>query len=171
VILSGPLGVGKTYAQQQLVVKHGFWRPTEYTTRPVDGGSRTHTQISTEEFTRRVQTGDLVMPALFGSHWYGWPKEDLERIRDGAGQIVIDVRPYTALALSALVRDLQAVWLWVEDEILQRRRSMRRERRDRDEVVRIERELMDKQEAAYEEMFSVRIKADVGVVDNILAVV
>jgi guanylate kinase len=171
VILTGPLGVGKTHALRVLTTSHGFWTPRELTTRPVDTGSTSHGHVSEDSFIQRAKEGDIVMPAHFAGQWYGWPRSDFERLLSADGLAALDVRPYTALILASVIETFKAIWLWAAPDVLMQRRLSRRELRDQDEAFRAYREQQDAYDAAYERLFKTKIRADEDIVNNILSVV
>lgn len=171
VLLSGPIGVGKTHTQQRLIAEYGFWSPTEWTTRQVRERRDTRRYISEQSFISSVRNGSFVLPARFAGYWYAWEANDLWRLSTDRDMAALDVRPYTALCLSALVPNLHAVWLWISPGELRARRATRQEQRDLDSSMRQAREDQDQNDQVYETLFKNRVEADVNAVSKIIEIV
>jgi guanylate kinase len=130
VILTGPLGVGKSSLQANLVDNLGFWCPQTITTRTVSCSERWYAHVDAQEFLKNAREGKYVCPYYFAGQWYAWVAEDVFRLQVDAKWAVINVRPYTALLLGSLVRSLKPVWLWLEPEELRARLRARNATRD-----------------------------------------
>lgn len=168
LILTGPLGVGKTITQRRLVAEFGFWTPATYTTRQVEQHDVGFVHVSVEDFESGVADGRYVMPAWFGGAWYGWLTADLHRISNPtSGNVVLNVRPYTALLLAAFVPSLIPVWLWTDADELTRRRPGRGAVRDTDQTAH-EREAQDVEDQAYGSLFRIKVKVDESVIPSLL---
>jgi len=126
LLLTGPTGVGKSTAQAELHERHGFWMPRTCTTRRVESHESDLLHYSQPEFLDAVRAGKVALPASFGGKWYGWLAGDLHALQHGSGRAVLNVRPYPALILQALLEDFIAVWLTVDDDELSRRPSCRK---------------------------------------------
>jgi len=170
LILTGPLGVGKTTAQQKLVHEHGFWSPFEVTTRTVGEKEASLKHMPEREFIECVKQGKLVFPVEFAGHWYAWDSRDLQKMMEQPCLCVVNVRPYTALILSAIFRNMFAVWLWASTDELERRRSQRNAKRDHETELSARRRVRDTEDAVYEPMFCSRIEADENLITNLLKV-
>lgn len=130
LLLTGPTGVGKSTAQAELHERHGFWVPRTCTTRRVESHESDLLHYSQPEFLDAVRAGKVALPASFGGKWYGWLAGDLHALQHGSGRAVLNVRPYPALILQALLEGFIAVWLTVDDDELSRRRAERFAARD-----------------------------------------
>lgn len=160
VLLSGLTGVGKTTIQNALL-ERGCWAPVLFTTRTVGGEEGPNVvAMSREQFIAGVVKGDLVVPTIFGGEMYGWTAEDLGRLRSSPGGAVISVRPYTALLLATLLDGLLPVWLFVPEADRQARLTRRRSARDRDLGLSGARMARDAEDAAYADLFGIRVLAD-----------
>ena len=169
LILTGALGSGKTTAQNLLVSNHNFWTPLTVTTRDVSGLETFMLSVPFDKFTKGVNEVKYVLPYRFGQHWYAWRSSDFEHlIFSKSKRSVVNVRPYTALLLSAFRTDLIPVWLWVEPEELQRRLTKRADARDTEPELRSLRRLQDEEDRSYELLFSHRVRSDDKMVDSLL---
>jgi guanylate kinase len=148
IAITGPTGVGKTTIQRRLVRDHGLWTPGVLTTRSVASHEIGVSHIDYPAFERAVPMGSIVFPHYFAGAWYGWTYDDLEQLRHGDGLAVVNVRPYTALVLSAGIFGLEPVWLFAEPYTLAERRRRRNEPRDVEESARI-RQAADEEEERY----------------------
>jgi guanylate kinase len=160
VILSGPLGVGKSSLQRRLQAEYGFWTPTTHTTRPVGASESDLRFCDLASFEDAVRRGAFVMPSQFASNWYAWDAESLHRMRDIVTATVVNVRPYTGLVLAALLTQCVACWLWIDEDELSRRRSTRGEERDISVEMRLARERADETDRRYERFFPYRVRCD-----------
>ena len=166
IVLTGRLGVGKSTLQARLVTDFGFWTPTTVTTRPIESTDPGMRGIPLADFIADTRAGRLLLPAAFGGYWYAWARADIERLAHSEVPAVLNVRPYTALVLHALLPRTLAVWLWVDDAELERRTSDRHAARDSADARRKQDEI-DQQ---YEDLFAIRVCADDQAVTSILAV-
>lgn len=171
LLLTGPTGVGKSTAQTVLREQHGFWTPRTCTTRVVEPNESDLLHFSEPEFVAAVRAGDVVLPASFGDEWYGWLRVELTALQHDAGRAVLNVRPYAALMLQALLSGFVAVWLTVDSTELARRRSARLAARDTDHLLRQRRQAQDEEDLIYEPCFAnIRI-ADGALVASLLDLV
>lgn len=153
LLLTGPTGVGKSTVQTRLRDDHGFWVPHTCTTRIVDSTDSDLLHVPEAEFLQAVHRGEIVVPACFGGIWYGWRNSDVKRMRTDDGRAVLNVRPYTALILQALLDEFTAVWLTLEPNELLRRRSGRQAPRDTNDRLRRQRESQDDDDLVYRPCF------------------
>lgn len=171
LLLTGPTGVGKSTAQLVLHQQYGFWTPRTCTTRQVEAHESDFLHHSELDFLKAVRDSSIVLPASFGGEWYGWPAQDLHTLQHGSGRAVLNVRPYPALILQALLEDFTAVWLTVDDEELNRRRAGRLAVRDTNLQLRKERQTQDEADLVYRSCFGHVCTADDALVANLLALV
>lgn len=171
LIITGALGAGKSTAQETLVRSHGFWTPETITTRPVTGDEAGTVRVDYGHFIHRSLEGRYCLPAQFAGQWYAWRREDLARlIACNGAPAVLNVRPYTALALAALIPNLVPIWLWVEKDELERRLADRGHDRDTNRKVRILRQAHDEEDTPYEDLFQHRVCSNQGMIANLLAI-
>jgi guanylate kinase len=168
-LLTGPTGVGKSTVQEQLRDRHGFWVPRTCTTRYVEPSERDATQYEPDAFFAAVLAGEVVLPASFGDQWYGWRASDFRVLREEPGQAVLNVRPYTALALQPFLPSFVAVWLTIDEQELSRRKASRRATRDINRLAVAPRQAQDDQDLVYRPCFANVYMADDNVVSRLLA--
>jgi guanylate kinase len=171
LLLTGPTGVGKSTAQAVLREQHGFWVPRTCTTRTPEAGEPDLLHFPADRFLEAVRSGEIVLPASFGQEWYGWLTTDLNVLRQNDGRAVLNVRPYAALMLQALLPDFVAVWLTVDDQELSRRRSTRLAARDSDGALRQRRVTQDNDDLVYRPCFAHVYMADARLISNLLALI
>lgn len=168
--LAGALGVGKSYLQRELVTKHGFWTPRTITTRKVDKGEPQLQQVSPEQFKESVRAKRSVIPIAFAGTWYAWLCEDFKYFRATEGRMaILNVRPYTALLLSAMVEQMVPVWLWLPPEHLEERRASRGADRDHGRLGQA-RETQDQAELDFQGFFPNRVVAGIDAVSELLRI-
>ena len=82
IIVSGPSGSGKSTLVQKLRDLPGMMFSTSCTTRPpraTESPGKWYDFIPEAEFERRVAAGEFLEYAqVFGKHWYGTPRKQLE---------------------------------------------------------------------------------------------
>ena len=168
--LSGRLAAGKSSAQRILVESHGFWSPTTITTRRLDPGEDGVSSVPTRDFVDGVGDGRYALPVCFAGNWYAWSSPDVSRLLHHSTDVALNLRPYTALALSALVPDLLPVWLRVREDELIQRRARRGSNRDRDPKLGDLRSEQDRVDAVYEPLFRIRVESNARVIPALLAI-
>jgi guanylate kinase len=95
IVLSSPSGGGKTSIYDELAKRHPeFFYSVSATTRPrraneVDGVQ--YHFLDEAEFVRRREAGEFIETARVHDHWYGTPREPLERALGGGRDAVLDV--------------------------------------------------------------------------------
>lgn len=171
LILTGALGAGKTTAQRGLVDNYGFWTPRTVVTRQVLPAETELSQVELEAFRVGVLKGEYVLPARFGGHWYAWVSADFETLCKPSDRCaVLNVRPYTALVLSTIFRELTPVWLSIDEGERARRLSARAQVRDVEQAQFTERAHSDAEESDYEPLFHYRVLSGPGLIEALLSV-
>jgi guanylate kinase len=104
VVMSGPSGAGKsTLLRRFLHLNHDFLMSISVTTRasrPGEVEGRDYYFVDQAEFRRRTEVGDFIEHAqVFGTHWYGTPRQFIEaRFAEGRSVIKdIDVQGATQI--------------------------------------------------------------------------
>lgn len=150
---------------------HGFWVPRTCTTRVVESHETDLLHFSSPDFLDSVRIYKVVLPAWFGGEWYGWLAEDLQKLQQDTGSAVLNVRPYPALILQALLKDFVGVWLTLDDGELSRRRAERLAPRDTDIQWRMNRQRQDDIDLIYKPCFAHVLEADDGLLANLLKLI
>lgn len=152
VVLTGLLGAGKTTMVRKLSVHFNAVVPVTTTTRAVAPDDLALQNLSRQSFVAEVRQRNILMPIISGDDLYGWTEEALDVMRNEP-RVVLSVRPYTALALSALIPDLCAVWLDLPEDVRRQRINRRNAGRDT-ERHREPRDSFDSIDAQYRSLFS-----------------
>ncbi len=94
-IVSGPSGSGKSTLVQRLHGLPGLRFSISCTTRPqrlTESPGKCYDFITEAEFERRVDAGDFLEYAqVFGKHWYGTPRKQLDDARREGLDLVLEI--------------------------------------------------------------------------------
>ncbi|MDI9571218.1 MAG: guanylate kinase [Pseudomonadota bacterium] len=106
MVLSAPSGTGKTSICRPLLREFPALRfSVSFTTRPPRRGEadgRDYRFVTPEAFREKIQAGDFVEWTENYGHLYGTSRSGIEAIRDGGGDILLDVEPRGARALKEI---------------------------------------------------------------------
>jgi guanylate kinase len=95
LIVSGPSGSGKSTLVQKLHGIPGLMFSVSSTTRPrrlTESPGKCYDFITDEEFKRRVELGEFLEYAqVFGRHWYGTPRKQLDEARRDGLDLVLEI--------------------------------------------------------------------------------
>jgi len=95
VVISSPSGGGKTSIYNALAQRHPeFFYSVSATTRPRRANEKNGVQyhfLDEVEFMRRRDAGDFIETARVHGHWYGTPREPLEKALGEGRDAVLDV--------------------------------------------------------------------------------
>jgi guanylate kinase len=94
-IVSGPSGSGKSTLVGKLVELPGMLLSISCTTRPPRPTERPgewYNFIPESEFLRKIDAGEFLEYAcVFGNHYYGTPREEVERARAAGSDLVLEI--------------------------------------------------------------------------------
>ncbi len=94
-IVSGPSGSGKSTLVQRLHGLTGLRFSISSTTRPrrlTESPGKCYDFITEAEFKRRVEAGEFLEYAqVFGRHWYGTPRKQLDDARREGLDLVLEI--------------------------------------------------------------------------------
>jgi guanylate kinase len=94
-IVSGPSGSGKSTLVGKLVELPRMMLSISCTTRsprPFERSGEWYNFISEPEFLRKIDAGEFLEYArVFGSHYYGTPREELDRARSAGCDLVLEI--------------------------------------------------------------------------------
>ena len=95
LIVSGPSGSGKSTLVQNLHGLPGLVFSVSSTTRPrrlTESPGKCYDFITEAEFKRRIDSGGFLEYAqVFGRHWYGTPRKQLEDARRAGLDLVLEI--------------------------------------------------------------------------------
>ncbi len=144
VVISGPSGSGKTSLARALEQRLGGRYSVSATTRPPgpgEAGGRDYEFISEQEFKERVDRGAFLEHAMvFGRHWYGTPREPVERALAAGELIILAIDVQGAMQVRRSMPEAFLLFILPPDESELRRRLRAR---GRDDPASIERRLAE----------------------------
>lgn len=95
LIVSGPSGSGKSTLVQNLRGVPGLAFSVSSTTRPrrlTESPGKCYDFITEAEFQRRIDSGEFLEHAqVFGRHWYGTPRQQLDDARRAGLDLVLEI--------------------------------------------------------------------------------
>lgn len=95
LIVSGPSGSGKSTLVQNLRGLPGLVFSISSTTRPrrlTESPGKCYDFITEAEFNRRIESGDFLEYAqVFGRHWYGTPRNQVDDARRKGLDLVLEI--------------------------------------------------------------------------------
>jgi guanylate kinase len=95
LIVSGPSGSGKSTLVQNLHRLPGLMFSVSSTTRPrrlTESPGKCYDFTTEAEFRRRIDSGDFLEYAqVFGRHWYGTPRKQLDDARGAGLDLVLEI--------------------------------------------------------------------------------
>jgi len=94
-IVSGPSGSGKSTLVKKLIEVPEMLLAISCTTRPPRASEKPgewYNFVSEEEFRRKIAAGGFLEYAcVFGRHYYGTPREELDRARAAGKDLVLEI--------------------------------------------------------------------------------
>jgi guanylate kinase len=94
-IVSGPSGSGKSTLVQNLHSLPGLMFSISSTTRPqrlTESPGKCYDFITETEFKRRIESGEFLEHAqVFGRHWYGTPRRQLDEARRAGLDLILEI--------------------------------------------------------------------------------
>jgi guanylate kinase len=107
LVVSGPSGVGKdTIIEKVLTQTPGVVRSISATTRPPREGERDGQDyffLSLQQFEEAVKAGKFLEYARYGSHYYGTPKEPVEKQLQQGLDVVLKIEVQGAFQVKQIV--------------------------------------------------------------------
>lgn len=152
-IVSGPSGSGKSTLVKKLIEVPDMMLAISCTTRPPRPSEKPgewYNFLSEEEFRRKIDAGGFLEYAcVFGRHYYGTPRDELDRARAAAKDLVLEIDVQGAGQVKRQLRDAVGIFILPpsRDELERRLRA-----RGQDSEEEIERRL----ERARQEMAGYR---------------
>ena len=126
VVLSGPSGSGKTTIARELEERLGGRFSVSVTTRPrseEETAGRDYEFLSEQEFRELIERGALLEYAqVYGMHWYGTPREAVQRHLADGQLVILDIDVQGGLQVKKAMRGALLIFIMPpNDEELQRR--------------------------------------------------
>ena len=116
IVLSGPSGSGKSTVIDRLLEQSPM--PLEVcasvTTRPPrsdDTHRKKYIHLDHAEFQKARQSGSLLESAEVSGHWYGTPREPVERAIEGGRSVVLEIDVQGGMAVRKLFPDCVMIFL------------------------------------------------------------
>lgn len=133
LVISGPSGVGKTTIVREVERRLGGSFSVSATTRPkspteVDG--RDYYFMTEEQFNEKLSRGEFLEHAcVFGRHFYGTPREPVERQLRAGELVILDIDVQGAQQVKRAMPDAYTLFVLPpsEDVLLQRLRGRARD--------------------------------------------
>jgi guanylate kinase len=138
IIVSGPSGSGKSTLVQNLRGLPGLMFSVSSTTRPrrlTESPGKCYDFITEAEFKRRVDAGDFLEYAhVFGRHWYGTPRKQLDDACQAGLDLVVEIDVQGARQVKQKLPEAVAV-LIVPPSRQDLERRLRSRGQDTDEAI------------------------------------
>jgi guanylate kinase len=133
LVISGPSGSGKTTIARAVERRLEGTFSVSATTRPrsqIETGGRDYDFLSEQEFQGLVRAGALLEYAqVFGKHWYGTPRQPVERLLAEGRLVILDIDVQGALQVRRSKPEALMVFVVPPDdeELVRRLRGRGRE--------------------------------------------
>jgi guanylate kinase len=139
LIVSGPSGSGKSTLVQTLHSLPGLKFSVSCTTRPpraTESLGKCYTFITDDEFKRRVANDEFLEYAcVFGKHWYGTPRQQVDEARGAGEDLVLEIDVQGARQVKARLPEAVAIFI-VPPSRQDLERRLRARGQDSDEAIK-----------------------------------
>jgi len=137
VVISGPSGVGKTTITHALIDRLNADFSVSATTRPItnaDTEGKDYYFLTVEEFEAKIQAGGFLEYARVFDHYYGTPREPVEKARDEGRLVILEIDVQGAFQVREKLPDAFMIFVLPpsEDDLLNR---LRKRQRESEEVI------------------------------------
>ncbi len=135
IVVSGPSGVGKTTLTHALADRLDAVFSVSMTTRPrtaVDREGVDYHFVEREPFERAIREGSLLEWAEVFGHYYGTPREPVEREIDRGRHVILEIDVSGGIQIRQKMPSSLLLFVLPphDDELLRRLRNRRRESED-----------------------------------------
>ena len=134
IVISGPSGVGKDTIARRLIERRpdNFYFVVTATTRPPRNGEvhgRDYFFVSSDEFARMIDEGELLEYALVYNDYKGVPKQQIREALDSGRDVIMRVDPQGAATIQKLLPNAIFIFLIADSEeaMIQRLRERKSE--------------------------------------------
>lgn len=119
IVLSGFSGVGKGTVLRAMVAKYGNYAysvsATTRSPRPGEVDGKDYFFRSTEEFESMIREGKLLEYARYVDHYYGTPREYVEKQMDAGKDVILEIEVQGALNVRKMVPDAVLIYMLPPD--------------------------------------------------------
>ena len=136
LVISGPSGSGKTTIARDVEQRLGGSFSVSATTRPKAAGEiegRDYLFLTTGQFQDRIDRGALLEYAqVYGRHYYGTPREPVERLLAEGRLVILDIDVQGALQVKQAMPEALLIFVLPPDdqELLRRLEGRGRDNRE-----------------------------------------
>jgi guanylate kinase len=121
IVISGPSGVGKDTIARRLIERkpEAFYFVVTATTRPPRPGEvngRDYFFVSTDEFARMIDEGELLEYAMVYNDYKGVPKQQIRDALASGKDVIMRVDPQGAATIRKLIPNAITIFLIAESE-------------------------------------------------------
>jgi guanylate kinase len=141
IVLSGPSGSGKSTVIDRLLDQSPI--PLDVcasmTTRPPrsdDTHRKKYIHVDHAEFQKMRQAGSLLESAEVSGHWYGTPREPVERALDAGHSVLLEIDVQGGMAVKKLFPDCVMIFLKAGSLVEYERRIRNRGTNSEEEIER-----------------------------------
>ncbi|MEE0966963.1 MAG: guanylate kinase [Bacilli bacterium] len=140
IILSGPSGVGKGTVREELFKDESLnlaysISMTTRQARPKEKNGIDYFFVSTDEFEKKIENGELLEYAKFVGNYYGTPKNYVDELLEQGKNVVLEIEVQGALQVMEKCKDALTIFL-VPPSFEELERRIRGRRTEAEEVVR-----------------------------------
>lgn len=139
-IVSGPSGSGKSTLVKKLIEVPEMTMAISCTTRPPRPSEKPgewYNFLSEEEFRRKIEAGGFLEHAcVFGRHYYGTPREEVDRARAAGKDLVLEIDVQGAAQVKQKVPDAVGIFILPPSRTELERRLRERGQDSEDEIGR-----------------------------------
>jgi guanylate kinase len=139
-IVSGPSGSGKSTLVKKLIEVPGMLLAISCTTRPprpTEKPGEWYNFLSEEEFRRKIDAGGFLEYAcVFGRHYYGTPREEVERARAAGKDLVLEIDVQGAAQVKRKLPEAVGIFILPPSRAELERRLRERGQDSEDEIER-----------------------------------
>lgn len=165
IVLSGPSGVGKGTVREELFKDESLnlaysISMTTRLPRPKETNGVDYFFVSTEEFEKNIEAGELLEYAKFVGNYYGTPKNYVDELLEQGKNVMLEIEVQGALQVMAKRPDALTIFL-VPPSFEELERRIRGRKTEAEEVVKERLEKARKEIATKDEYKYVVVNDDI----------
>lgn len=113
-VISGPSGTGKGTICEKLLEADSLFLSVSATTRDkrnneIEGV--TYNYVTTEEFKRMINEGEMLEWAKYSGNYYGTPKKNVEDMLKEGKNVVLEIEPQGALKVKQMIPEAVLIFV------------------------------------------------------------